>query len=364
MPLTSDVWQNFVLRQDTREPSSFRIGANGGAAVLTGTIPSADLDTIMTDGLETTTPDNETGQLVRTLPVAHPRFPWLFLRNIDNATGISFTGKQAADPEGTLEVATLPYWAEYRKYEVQASFEPRPYLMARDESIPKTTFTYYDDDGDPVAAESWCEWWRYTTFDAAPASETLVAEIGQMRWAAPGIGQATATAPKDGSGVEQGLTRILLPSITWKVTWYGAPYSYVLSDYCVFLDVIGRINQNEWAGFAPGAALLQAVNVQRIYPPPFPDFTTYNGYDLIGQDKLCDIEFTILEVNRTPDIAVTPVNRSHIAANHNCMPYRAGHRYYYVESFRPENAPAGTGEPPYLSYPFEFLTNNPDWLFG
>ena len=39
MPLISEVWNNFQFRQGTREPGAFRIGENGGAAVITSHQP-------------------------------------------------------------------------------------------------------------------------------------------------------------------------------------------------------------------------------------------------------------------------------------------------------------------------------------
>ena len=86
------------------------------------------------------------------------------------------------------------------------------------------------------------------------------------------------------------------------------------------------------------------------------------GTTSCGQDKLCDLEFTMLEVKRIAGTTIVPDNPSHIASGHNCLPYKATHQFYYAESFRAAGAAAGTGEPPYLSYPFQFLFQNPDWL--
>ncbi len=46
MPSLSSIWANFKLQQGIREPGSYRIGDDGGAAVLSGIIPSADMETI------------------------------------------------------------------------------------------------------------------------------------------------------------------------------------------------------------------------------------------------------------------------------------------------------------------------------
>ncbi len=358
------VWDNFAIAQGTVEPGGLKIALNGGAAILNGYIPTDDLETILEEGLETAYADNSTGRLVRTLPVAHPRHPWLFLRDIPSLQGVSFIGKVASDPDSTLEVIPLPAFSDYRKYKTTMTFEPRPYLQTTDDRIPQETITWYTDDGLNHNSQVWDEWFRYTTFYPEPASETLVAEIGQLRWATDLTIPPGAPDPKkpvDGSGVGGGVTRLLMPSMTWKVTWFAVPYGYVLSNKNAFLTAIGRINQLDWAGYSAGSMLLQAVNVLRIYPPPFPDFVPYDGYDLVGQDKLCDLEFTMLEVKRVAGTTIVPDNPSHIASGHNVLPYKATHQFYYAESFRGTGA-AGTGEPPYLSYPFQFLFQNPDWL--
>lgn len=362
MPLTSAVWDNFKLRQGTNEPGSFRIGDGGGAAVLTGTIDTANLDTILQEGVESATANNTTGQIARTLPVAHPRWPWLFLKNVDNAVGVSFTEKQDADPEGTLEAPALPFWADYQKYIIQATFEPRPYILLQDQSMTKFDLSYYleNDNGAvaPTVKSCWKEWWRYVEWIRQPAAEYLTADIGINTWSTPG-GDGAAAGPLDKTSAGTGQIRVLQPAATWKINWYKVPYNYVLSDNSYFDKYLGHINQFAWGGFAVGAGLLQAVTVLRVYPSPFPEFNAYAGHDVVAQDKLCDLEFMILEVRRTPSIVVSPTNRSHIAAGHNCILYAKNGLYYYLENFKVGGV-AGTGKPIYPSAPFELLFQNPD----
>lgn len=358
MPLTSEVWADFKLKQGTREPGSFRVGKGGGASVLTGTISSENLETILTEGVESATADNTTGKITRILPVAHPRWSWHFLRNVDNAAGVSFIEKVAADPGGYLEVPPLPYYSDYQKYEIQATFEPRPYALISDDSIPQYTINYYTSTGASATKTAFREYYRYIEWTRQPAAEYITAEFGQYVWAgATGTGNHPAN-PDDNTGITKGQIRVLLPSSTWKIKWHMVPYQYVLSDNTYFDRYCGHVNQAAIFGFAAGEALVQAVNVLDVYSPPFPEFTTYTGYDSVSQDKLCDLEIVIHAVRRTPTVAVTPTNASHIAGGHNCVIYAPNGKAYYAESGR--TGSRGSGTPIYPSFPLDLLFQNPD----
>lgn len=362
MPLTSAIWDNFKVKQGTNEPGTFRIGDGGGAAVLEGFVTSAELRTLLEEGVETASADNDSGEIIRTIPVAHPRWPWLFLKNIDNVQGISFNGKVAADPDGILEAPSLPFFADYETYKIQVTFEPRTYPLFQDESIERYTLSYYlENDNGIVAATTktaWKEWHRYVEWDRSPAAEWLTADIGANTWSTPG-GDGGAAGPVDDSTAGAGQIRVLQPASTYKLRWYKVPYNYVLSDVSYFDIYEGHVNQLAWQGFAPGTALLLAVNTLRVYTAPFPEFNSYAGYDVVSQDKLCDLEFVILYVRRTAAISVSPTNRSHIINGHNSIVFARNSKYYYLEGFKGASL-AGTGNPIYPSVPFELLFQNPD----
>lgn len=356
MPLTATAWDNFKIRQGTREPGSYRIGMGMSAAALQGYLPSSDLDTILNEGVETAGADNDTGRINRTLPVAHPKRANLFLRILDNIQGVNFIEKVASDPEGLLEAPPIPYYANYTYYEFQASFESRPYTLISNDAIPSYSISYFDAAGAPQTKSAWKEEWRYTEWVRQPAAEYLTADKGQWRWAVPGGGGGAD--PTDNTSAGVGQIRVLISSATWKVIWHAVPYNYVLSDKSYFDQYMGHVNQQDWQGFKAGHGLLQAVNVLRIYEPPFPSFENFTGRDTVSQEKLCDLELVILEARRTPSVAVTPSNASHIASGHNCTIYAPNSKYYYVENFR--SGAAGSGKPIYPSVPFDLFFQNPD----
>lgn len=355
MSTLSTVWNDFKLAQGTREPGSFRIGEGGGNAVLNGFISSANLLSLLESGLETAQSNNSTGRIRRTLPIAHPRYPWLFLQNVDNAQGVNFQQKEQADPDGYLEVASLPYYSEYEKYSIQATFSPRPYALIRDEEIPQYTISYYDSAGSPQTKRAYNEDWRYVEWHRGPAAEYLTADLGTWKFASTGT---YPTNPVDGSSAGRGTIRQLVPASTWRLIWHKVPYNYVLSSNTYFDRYIGHINQKAIWGFSPGEALMQAINVLRVYSPQFPEFTSYGGYDVVSQDKLCDIEFVMLAVKRTATVSVTPSNASHIVGGHNCVTFAPNGKHYYVENFR--TGSAGSGKPIYNSVPFDLFFQNPD----
>lgn len=345
---------NFKLRQGSREPGSFRVGRNSGA-VLTMKSKWDHLVPLLQTGIESAKAQSS-GKIKRTLPVAHPLFPWLYLRDIDNGQGVSFLEKIESDPEGYLEAPALEYASKYEWYELQAKFEPRPYAVLDDASITGYTISGYEADGDAFTKTAYHEDWRYVEWQRRPAAEYLTADKGQFKWAANG---APTGGPADNKSAGVGVIRKLLPSAVWVLKWHCVPYSYVLSDLTYFSNYIGHVNQQAIWGFGVGEALLQAVNITDIYSPAFPDFTAYSGYTTISQDKLCDIEFVLLEApGRTATVAVTPTNLSHVVGGHNLAFHAPSSKWYYVENFR--TGSMGSGVPIYPSIPFDLLFQNPD----
>lgn len=359
MSVPATIWNSFKIRQGDREPGSFRIGEGGGASVITGVVENTDLATVLIAGLESAE-STITNRIKRTLPLAHPVFNWHYLLNVDNGQGVSFVQKEAANPGAYLEAPALNFFASYDKYELQASFAPRSYPLVRDESLPFFTLTYFQENGSStsLSTPAFREYWRYLEWMTAPAAEYLTADKGQYKWAIPGGGTGGVTNPFDNTSAGTGQIRYLVPSATWKLIWHKVPYSYVLSSNSYLQRFLGHVNQTAFYRFSPGYALLQAVNVLRVYSPPFPGFFSYGGSSVVSQNKLCDVELVILEARRTPGTAVTPTNGSHIAAGHNTAIYAPNGKAYYVENFR--SGSAGSGKPIYPSIPFEILFQNPD----
>ena len=162
------------------------------------------------------------------------------------------------------------------------------------------------------------------------------------------------------------MIRRTLPMKTWQITWYCVPYQYVLSDNSYFDKYVGYVNQQTIFGWKPGQALVQSVKTVNIYTPPFPEFTNYTGSLAPSQDKLCDIEITILDCPRVAANRIVPVNQSHVIDGHNSSYFRLGQLAYYNELGRDLvpllgiRLPPGQGQPLFPSFPLDLLFQNPD----
>ena len=67
------------------------------------------------------------------------------------------------------------------------------------------------------------------------------------------------------------------------VTWFAVPLMATsLSNKNAFLDLPSTALTNSIGpAIPPARCSYKSVNVLRIYPPPFPDFVPYDGYDLV-----------------------------------------------------------------------------------
>lgn len=348
----SEIVKKFRERKAGRSPNPFSIGVKGGAATVSGYIPTDDVVEFLKAAIENATPMGGTDpRIKRTLPLAHPQYPWLFLDSVDGA-GIEFSEKADADPEGVLEAPPLHDYGVYVDHELNLKFSTRPYSVATDSQIPVTTLTWYEDDGSTENTQYAKEWYRYVEWLPQPAAEYLTAETGQFLFDAP---VTFPTAPGDSPpSAGKGQIRLLVPSRTYRLRWYRVPQSFLLSNNNRFDNAQGRVNQFAWEGFDPGTLLLQSVSPIDTYTPPFPEFVTYDGSTaLVSQEKLVDLEFVFLYRNPICAEVVTPTNASHIANGHNLVPRGITRKWYYAKT-------AGNGEPIYPSYPYELLFGNPD----
>lgn len=290
----------------------------------------------------------------RSLPAAHPQYPWLFCDRISNIEGLKFIEKYSSSEQfidTEPEAPPLDYYARYEKYEILAEFVSRPYPLLADSSIQQQQFTYYKDDGTQEAGKGYAaEWERFTEIHYKPSSEYLTAMNGQMLWKMNANPAGMTLQDKPVAG---GQTRQLIRSQMIDVKWYCVPYSFVESDKSFIAAGIGRINQTKWNNFAAGTLLYVSANIDRVYTPPFPEFISAGGKTIPSQQKLCDITFQFMQRNQDPAQAYTVTNGSHVPSGHNLILNAMDSRWYYVENKK-------SGLPLYPSYPFQLLFSNPD----
>ena len=339
-------------------PSQFGFGVNNGRAQLLVKVPQAYLEPALRECLGYTVP-NGTG-LERGLPIAHPQFPWLFCERVSNAQGIQFRSKDAASStingvSVQLEADTLPNYARYENYELALEFVPRPYAVCKDSTIQEQEISWYDID-DTVAQKFKVktEWWRYLEIDTQPGGEYITATQGSFNFKMDA--NPSGFTLKD-AGIKEGLLKRYLSARTILFRWYEVPYSFVTSKNSYFDLYGGRINQTEFYGYPAGSLLMKTpARVLRTYTKPFPEFVPWNGAFLPTQQKLCDLEFEMIFVNRTLAQAYTPgagETANGIVGGHNLVACHIDNKFYYGLNSQ-------TKRPIYPSVPFEIFFRNPD----
>lgn len=338
-------------RIGARSPSTAGFSLmDGGRATMRFLIDEINLEYAANDLLGSATPLGN--GIKRSLPAAHPQYPWLFCDRISNIEGLKFQEKYASSDqfiETYLEAPAIENYARYEKYEMLAEFVSRPYAILADSSIVQQQFSYYKDDGVQENKKGYAEEWnRFTEIHYKPSSEYLTAMNGQMLFKTD-----FAVGDVQNKIIPGGQTRQLIRSRSIEVKWFCVPYSFVESTKSFIAEGIGRVNQFNWNNFSAGTLLYTAANIDRIYTPPFPDFVQTGGGAVPSQQKLCDITFQFLQRDQQPSASYTPTNLSHIASGHNLILNAVDAKWYYAQNRK-------SGLPLYPSYPFQLLFSNPD----
>lgn len=396
-PVLPAAWAKVFERQAARSPGTVSLALSEGSSSAMkvtcvpddppGTATADDnLTALLTTGLEDAVPSDSHAGLVRTLPVAHPRWFWHFLERVSNIQGVQFDqAVKVADDSDTsgalVEAPTLSQYGRYREYELDLLFQPRPYPVLDDSSIHDRSLTYYDAANNQIKVKVRTEWERYTEIELRPAGEYLTCQLGQYA-------VNDSAGPPEAGGLDdvpigRGEAKILVPSQHLLVRWYRVPYDYVLSSLSYFDAIQGHINQGIAFDYPAGSLLFQGTTVLRVYTPFFPGVSAYTGNLVVSDRRLCDLELTFLVKNVIPISAPNAVtNRSYVQSGHNLVPYGARQGYYYNQSNKVEtkalippnlginagsavpllaSITGGAGKPPlYPSAPFELLFQNPD----
>jgi len=388
-------------------PNSTSISIDGDARasmtyIINGVSETQEVDTnplslFCQQVLGKTEINTEDGSLIRTPPMAHPQFRWLYADRISSIKGIGLERKVEGDiTTELLSVDTepltswqyvAPYFVVYDKYEVVVEFSARPYLVVSDETmdvlneqypgyyrIDGGDGTYYMDDGSQNAAAGnpIREYERYTTYVTEPSAEFLTMKGGAYKF-------SSDVAQINSQTIVGFYGKTLIPKVVLKVTWYQVPYQFVnpaKDESTNIYEALGRVNQNEWFGYAPGELLFTGFANTPKMKQQF-DFNSYSLEDAIYLPTLdnllyTDIMLTFLYIpifstttggDRYPSSSagvINPDNRSYINAGHNLAQSNVNKRYYPVISEDVESPPVADKykkRPIYDSYPFELIFN-------
>lgn len=326
--------------------------------------PSAnDLQTAITEILGTVDTSTGDGRLKRTLPMAHPVFPYWYASSIGNIKGYGNPTKTNAQPK--LECASVAQFALYKQYKLDVEFTPRPYAVLADKSISlKKSQTWYDTDGTTKTNTFVGEWNRFTDFEPHPQNDNITAQQGTMIFhtaSNTSPGGATPSASVQFSG----MPRLFLPNQLIQFTWYQVPYRYISSSKSWIATMMGKVNQNDWYQWDAGELLYLNYKPKRYTPPVQAENLWIPG--AFSTEKLCNIEFTFLGTSRTGsdvpvgDLAAKPAlqtaNHNWVAAGHNLLPWLKTRKFYYADF---PDSTAANRVPTWLSFPFELLFTDPD----
>jgi len=344
---------SFPFLESIRQTTSAQFAMAQSRATITGFLNPASVDLL--DTLTTIIGGCEPrgdGRLSRTLPIAHPQYPWLFAESV-SVTGIGFNERLDADPN--LEAPSLLTYASYQLYRLEIQFSPRPFAVLSDDSIELRPLNYTDDSGNAVATTYANEYTRFTDYDGQPSAEYITAQQGQFVFRAAGV---AGNNNPEGATVP-GQVRLLQNKSTIKFTWSQVPLSYIeptFRDTSYIEDAIGHVNQLEWYGWPAGTLLFLAPTFRR-YVPVNPGFSNWYETSAVSTNKLVDIEFTFQRFAPRTDPALPPPPRPQhkVTAGHNLLPWfgAGGQYHYYAESTIGDRSL-------YPSFPFQLLFTDPD----
>ena len=340
----------------SQSTSSASFSIEGGRATMVLDVAAADANDAILDLLGDCVRAGN-GALNRTLPKAHPDFPWLYATRITNMVGLKpATSKTASD--STYDAEPLPYFQAYTKYRLTVEFEPRPYAVRSNDTIqvfPAQT-VYNDDDAGSGAPSTTSykvasEWQRFVDVQVDAQPQLLTVQKGEM------VFQTSSGSAPNGNRPSY-FPSLVLPDGKVTVRWFQVPESYVRSASSHLKKWVGRVNQTEWLGWDAGQ-LLYLGFTHRRYTPPVPALDQLdNDAWAFSTEKLCDIEMTFTETLREgTDLPSPPTNRSWIVGGHNLLGLIDPRGYYYA---RVNNATDSKKVPLFQSFEVRLLFSDPD----
>lgn len=342
---------DFIEYVQSTSPGAASFAMEGGRATLLLDVigPADNLEEAITELLGACKAKGD-GRLERTLPKAHPLFPWLFCERINNIQGMGPDADDTpAEPE--LEAPSLSSYQGYSRYRLTCEFTPRPYAVLPDSEVEVSSSSYYTDAGGSTSSTVAQEWVRFLDVQADAKPELATAQQGEMVF----LTNAGTTPPHNVSF--PGFPRIYLPNGQVRMRWYQVPERYVSSRNSNLKKYIGRVNQTGFDQWEAGE-LLYLGYTQRRYTPPIPDRVANNNDNTIfTAEKLVDLELTFEETVRTIGSAWTPSNASWVAGGHNLQPFLRDQKFYFAGR---KSSTASERLPTFLSFQIGLLFTDPD----
>ena len=361
-----------------RGPGRAGFGLEGGRCVETyvssGPVSRAEMREVLRSILGAVE-KSPLGRLNRTVPLRHPDYPWLY------GSDVQIVGQGHRDRQGNVggnvdsevdvfevEPITPKSW-RHVKYELQVSFEPRPYTILRNVSLQPTLLNFYNTSGAWDGGIDSQEYLRYVDEDSDANPQLASFTQGHFAFRT-GSGASPGSAGANEPSTFPGTPWILLPDGNFRVIWYAVPYSIYRDKSLPMWKYIAHVNQQPFWGWPPGALKYKGPTARK-YTPTFPFYaqiggglggTPGGGTLVFSSEKLCDIafnfEFTMREATDPPNLAM--VNGSWVAGGHNAMPWNVTRKFYTVTSPSSNNAsPNSDWVPLFPSAPMHLLFTCP-----
>lgn len=337
----------FIEKIDSPSPNRAGFGIEGGRAEMTYISTEMLTAEDEKDTLLELLGDVEVGddgKLHRTLPRAHPRYPWLFASAVDiQGFGTQDEWGDTSGPENTEAVleadAMMVEHYAYVKTLLRVTFTPRPYALLADSSIEPADLVWNSEVGGTEPSVDSGEYKRFVDVEIDPAPTIATAQHGMASF------KTFSGAPNNNTF--SGHPYIIVPDGQVRIIWYQVPYRLMLDFDHAMWTSIGRVNQLEFLGFAPGRLVYLGPKARR-YTPCVPAYSD-DVYGAFSAEKLCDLSFqcnfTMRNATEPPNVS----NDNYIADGWNIQPWLANRKYYYVGESQTNDKPF------FLSIPFQNL---------
>lgn len=333
------------------------------------------LQGVIQDILGYTNPNSGTQYLQRSIPLTHPKYPYLYASKISSlqgkGVGTSFITIPNVPSNPAIGVRPIANYEQFVLYRVGIEFTSRPYPLIADGAFTQSLGgNWYVLNGTANSFSYAPEWVRWCDYDFFTQDNTVQGQQGNMYLlgvpGAPGGNVLFSSPPW-----------MWMPDQILKVNWYQVPYRFITSQNSYIAGGAarnwrGRVNQNAWWNWQAGSLLYLNFNVKK-YTPPTTDIGTYptitsvgwsNAPSVLGSivnyERLCDIELIFLLTNRYRSGSSGGITiNNHCAAGHNLLPNLADNKFYYATRSSTGSADIN-GIPPWASAPFEVLFSDPD----
>lgn len=330
-----------------------------GSQYQSGQAALTDVQSAITTILGNVNTAKADGRLQRTLPVAHPLYPWLYASSINRIFGFGVPYKNPGQSQ--LEAPAMPNFTAYPNYEFAVEFTNRPYVLAQDASVPLlTSQTFYDTIGTKQTTNIAGEWVRYANWWYERKFDSLTARQGFLRFRAANGGAVNNVHYPD-------MPRLFLPDSVLHVVWHQVPYRYITSTNSFIDNLLGYVNQNNFTIWKPGE-LLYIGYTAIPYTPPVQQldqqYTGQTGY-IYSAEKWVDVEFMFLRTKRkiaSPgELYGSLSNKNWIQAGWNLLPWLQDRLFHYATTVGASpDTDQSKWNPLFLSTEFGLLFTDPD----